>query len=78
MATDIPARKAARMSARILSAGTENPVCPYCRTEDPDWWEGAPETAGPDSLWEDGCRACRRRYLIHMKPGAGLETSAIQ
>ena len=57
---------------------TENPTCPYCGTEDPEWWQGAPDFAGPDSIWEDGCRVCRRRYLIHMTPDERLITRGIQ
>lgn len=60
--------------ARPLPAATEHPVCPYCRTEDPDWWEGAPEFAGPGSRWEDGCRSCRRRYLVCMISDTRFET----
>ncbi|WP_370154701.1 hypothetical protein [Ferrovibrio sp.] len=61
-----------------MSAAAENPVCPYCRTEDPDWWEGAPDFAAPGSIWEDGCRSCRRRYLIQIAPGNLPEARAIQ
>ncbi|MFC3675234.1 hypothetical protein [Ferrovibrio xuzhouensis] len=61
-----------------MSARTESAVCPYCRSEDPDWWEGAPDFIGPGSTWEDGCRVCQRRYLIHMNPDERIETRAIQ
>jgi len=49
-----------------VSDGTENPVCPECSTEDPNWWEGAPEFLQTGSSWEDGCSTCGARYRITM------------
>ena len=56
---------------------TDFPVCPYCGTEDQDWWDGLPAKRD-GSVWEIHCFRCAKHYMIEMRVETTFSTRVIE